>query len=265
MSGVEYSTALTGTGNKRTGLRLRHLPRTAPRFFPLRTVVTVHPGARMERIWYQDPRGFMTAQNYHKILPSRDQTFTQQLNTVLRFALLFSVILVILKRDLHSLHYALFAAVGTAALHAVDEHAKASRRDLYREAGLYQDRQGRRCVRPTPDNPFMNMTVADLEQRPDRPKACDITDSRVRRVANAYFEKNLYRDVDDVYNRRSSARQFFTMPVTEALPDQEGFARWLYGDAGSAMKRAYERNHHHHSSNTSQHPERPSTAQVDNV
>ena len=42
------------------------------------------------------------------------------------------------------------------------------------------------------------------------------------------FEHNVYRDVDDVFDRRSSSRQFFTTPNTTIPNDQSGFAKWLY-------------------------------------
>jgi hypothetical protein len=34
--------------------------------------------------------------------------------------------------------------------------------------------------------------------------------------------------VDDLFNRNTSQRQFYTTPVTTIPNDQTGFARWLY-------------------------------------
>ena len=36
-----------------------------------------------------------------------------------------------------------------------------------------------------------------------------------------------YRDPNDIYNRISSERQFYTTPNTTVPNDQTGFAKWL--------------------------------------
>jgi hypothetical protein len=111
----------------------------------------------------------------------------------------------------------------------------------YRDEGLYVDQHtGKKCVRPTRDNPYMNFTPADHEIRPDRPPACDITDPKVAGLADKYYGRDLFQDVDDVFNRRSNARQFFTTACTEVASDQTGFSQWLYKDQMSANKRAFE-------------------------
>jgi hypothetical protein len=44
----------------------------------------------------------------------------------------------------------------------------------------------------------------------------------------ANFNNNLFKDVDDIYNRKHSERQYYTMPNTKAANDQGKFANWLY-------------------------------------
>ena len=42
------------------------------------------------------------------------------------------------------------------------------------------------------------------------------------------FNKNLYRDLTDVYGKNNSQRQFYTTPITTVPNDQNSFANWLY-------------------------------------
>jgi len=80
---------------------------------------------------------------------------------------------------------------------------------------------------PTINNPFMNIN--------------QITDNRKKSAGDKYYDKpevaakvekdfefNLYRDVSDLYNKRNSQRQYYTMPSTTIPNEQTSFAKWLY-------------------------------------
>jgi hypothetical protein len=83
-----------------------------------------------------------------------------------------------------------------------------------------------KCRKPTKDNPFMNPSAADFNE-PNVPVACNADDEDVHDDMNLKFNEDMYRDLEDVFNRKNSQRQFFT--VHHNIPnDQEGFARWCY-------------------------------------
>jgi hypothetical protein len=89
------------------------------------------------------------------------------------------------------------------------------------------------CTEPTLDNPFMNVTMKDYMNIEDgkivdRPPACDISDENIKKSADEMFNNNLYKNIDDVFGKMNSQRQFFTMPWTTIPNDQESFAKWLY-------------------------------------
>lgn len=83
------------------------------------------------------------------------------------------------------------------------------------------------CRRPTKQNPFMNVLVSDYNNETD-PIACNRNLKGVREQVEQTFQDNLYRSVDDVWNRENSQRQFFTMPVITVPNQQTEFAEWLY-------------------------------------
>ena len=91
------------------------------------------------------------------------------------------------------------------------------------------------CVAPTIDNPFMNATMKDfLNVDPvtnrivDRPEACDTNDVEIKKQIDSSFNNNLYKDVNDVFGKMNSQRQFYTMPSTTIPNAQDDFAKWLY-------------------------------------
>jgi hypothetical protein len=62
----------------------------------------------------------------------------------------------------------------------------------------------------------------------DRPPACDSSSPSVKNEIETNFNNNLFRDVQDVFGKSSSQRQFFTMPWTTIPNDRESFQQWLY-------------------------------------
>ena len=84
------------------------------------------------------------------------------------------------------------------------------------------------CQLPTVDNPFGNVLLTDYNN-PKFKKACSsYKNNFVKREIKDEFEKNLFLDVNDVFAKKNSQRQFYTMPVTDVCNDQTEFAKWCY-------------------------------------
>lgn len=91
------------------------------------------------------------------------------------------------------------------------------------ETRLYENAK---CRKPTVDNPFMNPSVDDFNKE-DVPVACNADDEDISDQINLKFNEDLYRDIEDVFDKKNSQRQFYT--IAHNVPnDQEAFARWCY-------------------------------------
>jgi len=96
------------------------------------------------------------------------------------------------------------------------------------------------CRKSTVDNPFMNPSILDFnsddENRTIFDEACYDTietNGAVNDEVNKNFNKDLYRDVSDLFNVRGGERQFYTVPSTSVPNDMDGFGNWLFGDVGN--------------------------------
>jgi hypothetical protein len=189
---------------------------------------------RHEKIWYEDPARFLTRDNAAQFIPDRDMTFEQQLNALVRLALYFSLVLVIVRENPKFLFVAFAALLFTYVLHSAHVRQRRQRAAVLEQLGVQKQPRGAAvlggglCTRPTRDNPFMNVQLADLREFPSRPPACDITRRGVQRRVQRYFDADLPRDVGDVFGREASDRQFYTAPVTTVPNEQTEFAEWLY-------------------------------------
>jgi hypothetical protein len=83
------------------------------------------------------------------------------------------------------------------------------------------------CRRPTKDNPFMNPNITEYNDG-DPPVACNADDNEIKDDIKVNFNHDLFRDVDELWERENSQRQFYTIPNTQVPNQQVEFARWLY-------------------------------------
>ncbi len=89
---------------------------------------------------------------------------------------------------------------------------------------------------PTPQNPFMNVTVDEYYYNPLRPQAASVQDDDVKANLDDFFKTEFNRDPTDVFGRSQSQRQFVTMPATTVPNDAGSFQNWLYKLPGKTCK-----------------------------
>jgi hypothetical protein len=140
-------------------------------------------------------------------------TREQKINAIARFAILYSLLVLVFKQDTKWLSISVVLLIVSYCL-------------AYYE-NFEQTNKLPSCVRPTKNNPFMNYTFADDV---DRLSACDYDD--VKEEMRSEFRKDIVPDPADLWGTNISDRNFFTMPWTQIVNDQSGFANWLYGNSG---------------------------------
>ena len=81
------------------------------------------------------------------------------------------------------------------------------------------------CVMPTADNPFGNYLNG---QDPNRPSACPY-DTVKKQANDAFRQSGPARSMYDVYDTMHNDRQFYQLPVTQAVSDMDAFKKYAYG------------------------------------
>ena len=84
------------------------------------------------------------------------------------------------------------------------------------------------CVKPSSENPFMNPTIIDYTNSNNNIKACPYINTKIEDNVNNYFKQNVYKDINDIYERNYSERQFYTVPATTIPNDRDSYQKWLY-------------------------------------
>jgi hypothetical protein len=182
-----------------------------------------------ETIWYKDFKHFISINNLPKFIPTGDMSYAEKLNAIMRFSIYFSAVLYIVRRNILVWYFVVITAFGTMFMNEMYFKHKNLEKELYQKLNvMYDDKKKNYCMLPTKENPFMNVLVNEYKEFPNRPSACDINNKKINKKAEQYFDINLYRDVDDIFERNSSSRNWHTVPSTTIPNDRDSFANWLY-------------------------------------
>jgi len=186
----------------------------------------------MEKIWYLDPKHLFTEHNYYNFFPSKEMSFSEQLNALVRMSIYFSLLIFILRQDTNIFMIPIFVCLFTYFIYTVDTNNKLNETMLLEENNLDKDPNTKElCTKPTENNPFMNVLMNEYTENPKRKKACDINRIDIKRKAQKYFDKRLYRSVSDIFNKEASDRQWVTNPISTIPNDQGGFAEFCWGQS----------------------------------
>ena len=83
------------------------------------------------------------------------------------------------------------------------------------------------CRHPTRDNPFMNPSLFNSESN-DLEPCPSYNNKGIQRIIEDNFNEDLYTDVNDIFGKNNSQRQFYTIPGKSIPNNQKSFAEWLY-------------------------------------
>ena len=89
------------------------------------------------------------------------------------------------------------------------------------------DYQRNTAIKPTSSNPFMNTDITKYNNG-DIPAASNVDDDDIKDDMVINFNTDLYRDIDELFDKKNSQRQFYTTPNTLIPNNQTEFANWLY-------------------------------------
>jgi hypothetical protein len=174
---------------------------------------------KYDKIWFLEPAVLFRLERLNEFYPSEKMSFSEKLNAVVRLCFYISIFLLLLGYSYHVVYIPIIIMLFTYFMY--------KRYDTVVSMERFKTQSN--CEQPTNNNPFMNILLTDYDKGEDRKPACTVEDNPdIDKTVEDKFNINLYRDVDDVWSRQNSQRQYFTMPWTSIPNDQEGLGDWLY-------------------------------------
>lgn len=216
------------------------------------------------KIWIENPTIFIQNQGYLNFLPNRTMSKVEQINA-LTLLLLYVLILLYILESANKYSVGIIVSIIIVMLiiyyayYNNNEQENYDGEDIDIESGYYDSNNKLRVGRfysikknknpsmdvsfekmqkylkanqrkPTPDNPFMNPLLTDYNTE-NIPLASNVDDEDIQTEMKLNFNKDLFRDNDDLFDRKNAERIFYTVPGGSIPNDQHAFAKWCYGNS----------------------------------
>jgi len=214
------------------------------------------------KIWIENPTIFIKNQGYLNFLPNRTMSKVEQINALTLFLLYVLILLYILESaNKYSVGIIVSIIIVMLIIYYAyyNQQEKYDGEDIDIESGYYDSNNKLRVGRfysikenknpsmdisfekmqkylkanqrkPTPDNPFMNPLLTDYNTE-NIPQASNVDDEDIQTEMKLNFNKDLFRDNDDLFDRKNAERIFYTVPGGSIPNDQDAFAKWCYGNS----------------------------------
>ena len=187
--------------------------------------------------WFKDISILYNKNYLLEIIPKKEYDFSRKLNAVVRFSVYYSILLYIFKRDGNILCFPFITIVITVFLHRTnrDETNDDAMKGLMSSKGhtsmedidaMIMDINKDIFREPDDDNPMMNQNTFDLYE--NKKAVPTYNNPGMKRKVEETLDNGIFKDSNDLFNRRNSQRQWYTMPNTEAMNKQTEFAKWCY-------------------------------------
>lgn len=213
-----------------------------------------------ENLWINNPK--ILYEEYWKIIPNETMNQNEKINATTRLAIYFSFIAILLFSNIYySLILTTLIIVIIIMIFNIQKNKKTENNtniltainDVYDNVhnddkniikSGYIDGDGNyrvgerdeiiktnddeKCRTPTVENPFMNIVFSDYMNMDNLPRPCNVSDDKLDKEVNMYYDSSLFRTVQDVYNRNNSQRLMYSVPVNTDVESVQMFREWLY-------------------------------------
>ncbi len=220
-------------------------------------MTTVNTGTKniKDNFWSEDPTILYKKARLTEFIPSKHMTNSEKFNSITRFFIYSGIILSVYKQKVFPLYLTLFGIAFTLYLYNTskkyslednvpkvaelkeprkirfEDESDSDKLENEDNALFYKD-----CQAPTKDNPFANyMKAGDDPTRWSTPP-CNYEDDTdelgVKDDVNEKFYDGLYNNVNDLFGKNNSERQFYTIPIE----DRSGFQNFLYNSPATCKE-----------------------------
>jgi hypothetical protein len=175
-------------------------------------------------LWTEDIQELLKPE----LIPVHNMSIEEKLNSITRLIIFIGLIVSLISRDMRLFLLTIILVLIIPIIY--NFHKK-----YQKDADTFLNQQSidvidnKLCVRPTIDNPFMNPSPMDINTEKNSHGSCPIYDKKIGKKVDELFSSNIFRNADDIYDRESSKRQFYTVPMNKIPNNQNQFANWLYG------------------------------------
>lgn len=180
-----------------------------------------------EQIWFKNPSVLFDRDTWSRFVPTKEMTTSEALNSVVRFATYFSVILYFASGNGSYLMAVPIVMATTILLQNLFPNGKTIESFITKEVTKKDS-----YTMPSSANPFMNVLLTEIADDPQRPDAAPTNRKDVKAEIHKSFQKtsDIYMDTTDLFDQTQAMRTFHTLQSSKVPNDLDGFKKWLAKD-----------------------------------
>ena len=196
----------------------------------------------MNTFWTENISILFQKDKLSHFFPISDMTLDEKLNSIVRLCAYISVVLYCKNKNYKMIYIFLTSLLFTFIIHKfsnqseeeetnIENYVNEINKDLQETEESKDDpflNKKTKVIKPSINNPFTNILFNEYEDNPNRKSAVNIERENINEEIEDKFNFNLYKDINDIYSRNNSQRQFYTTPITTIPNKQKEFAQWLY-------------------------------------
>lgn len=187
--------------------------------------------SQYDKFWLNDYSILYQGNKVTQFFPTTFMNLAEKLNALVRLSIYLGIILSLIKNSYLYLYIPLITMAITVVIYNTYSKSEGYQQQ---ERSRPEIRKEKKRVKPTIDNPFMNINLITDDRKRD-PATLSFDKPKIQEDIEEKFNHNLYRDVSDLYGKSNSQREFYTAPSTTIPNDQTSFAKWCY-NTGSTCK-----------------------------
>ena len=188
-----------------------------------------------DKAWIDEPSILFKNNTWYKFIPSKGMSKNQILNTFMRFGFYYFIIMLFIRRSFFSFFILLLTLALSLYLYNSNLLSDYSS-NLDPNIPLEFTTK----IPPSEHNPFMNTLISEIGNNKHRPESETIHNKYVEKEADYYFNKNLYKNTNDIYSRNNSQFVYHQVPNTGNFGVNAGdkvlFANYLYNQPRPTCK-----------------------------
>lgn len=180
-----------------------------------------------QQVWFKDPSVLFSPDTWSQFVPMPSMSTAESLNAVVRFSVYFSAILFVATGV--STYLIAIPGVMVASIILFILFPNGKDLEAFISKASMPLGKTRNYTMPTPENPFMNPLLTEIQDNPNRADAAPITRSDVKLGIYKSFQKtsDMYMDTSDLFDQAKALTSFHTLQSATIPNDQDGFLKWL--------------------------------------
>jgi hypothetical protein len=169
------------------------------------------------------------------IIPDINMTIEEKINAIIRAIIFVGLICTLVFNDTRYILFIIIIMI-VSILIINYQYEKNKKIEKYLDLNDLDIVDNKKCIKPTENNPFMNPNILTTKKGNQECGACSIHNKNINKNINKYFYEKIFRNADDIYDKSTLDRQFYTVPSTTIPNNREKLGDWLYNRGPSCKE-----------------------------